>query len=101
MRGLFELSGCLWSQQLVNPVNIWLASSMLSSPTLHPATVDPLGGAHLSWSARLRDHGFEASAASRPGSWLHVIIFSYSRAYLAFHGIAQSHYQKILRVKTH
>lgn len=53
-----------------------------------PATVDLLGGTHLSLSTRLQDYGFEASAASRADSWLHVIIFSYSHAYLAFYGIA-------------
>ena len=47
MRGLFEPSGWLWSQQLINPVDIWLGSSMLSSHALYPATVDPLG--NLDW----------------------------------------------------
>lgn len=42
MRGLFELSGWLWSQQLVNPVDIWLGSSMLSFHELYPAIGDPL-----------------------------------------------------------
>lgn len=100
MRGLFEPNGYLWSRQLVNPANIWLGGSTLSSSALHPATVDPLDGPHLSLSARLWDYVFKASAASRPGSWLHVIMSSYSCAYLTFYGIAQSnHLRRFLRVK--
>lgn len=88
MRGLFEPSGWLWSQQLINPVDIWLGSSMLSSHALYPATVDPLGGAHLSLCKAVRLQ-LQGSTASRPVFWLHMIMFSYSHA-LAFYGIAQS-----------